>query len=222
MAKDKHIDRVTLIQCGPGKIATVPKIDDGKVRSIVVNFPKGVDLPPGFERVLQSLVGMVCDAYEKANPYRVMWPAGMGGQPNERAIHSDDFENMFDMSVFHIGVSERGASPRDLEDRGYTLCDTTCSKCGQQQFIPKVNELVEQGYVTCPDKHLVESGEGQGDPIVRVHILCAGKSLCGFSRLIPAEWPKHHKWISFEDTDAKKVCTCILCKKVYTKMKSGS
>lgn len=203
-------------------MADVKKPVDDKVQTIVVQFPMNVELPPGFERVLLSLVGMVCDAYEKANPYRTMWSSGIGGMPNEQAIHCDDHENMFDMSVFHIGVSERGADPKDLEHRGYTLCDTSCPECGQRQFLPKLYEQHETGYVTCPDKHLRESGEGQGVPIIKVHILSAGASLCMFTNKIPAEWPKHHKWVSFEDGSILSIATCEQCRRCFKKMKSGS
>lgn len=214
--KDKDL---TFIQCGPTRTAT--KIEGGKVLGLQVAFPLPVKLPPGFDLVLESLVNMVCETYEQANPYRSMWPSGHGGIPDERAIYTDDHENMFDMSVFHIQVSEKPADARTLQRRGYTLCDTLCPECSAQQFKPKVNECSESGYVTCPDKHLRESGEGQGTPIVKIHILCVGKPICGFSQALPAQWPPHNKWISFEDAQAKNECNCDLCKRVFRSMKNG-
>lgn len=203
------------------KPVDVGPVDD-KIQMIEVQFPKGVDFPPGFERALDGLVGMICEAYEKANPYRVMWPSGRGGRPNMMAIHTDDHENMFDSRVWHIGVSEREASPRDLQNRGYTLCETTCPECSLQQFLPKINELPEPGWVVCPNRHWHESGAGQGIPIETIHILSGGKPLCAFSILVPGEWPKDHKWTSFMSKDVLKEATCELCLRVYKKMKDGS
>jgi hypothetical protein len=85
-----------------------------KVLSIRVDFPVPVDLPPGFDRALESLVNMVCEAYEKENPERTMWPAGMGAMP----VYREPEEPLFDLSVLNIAVAERDASDRELRRRG--------------------------------------------------------------------------------------------------------
>jgi hypothetical protein len=57
---------------------------DGRVnRTSVVKAtsPTGFDFPPGFERLLDSLVGVLCEAYNKANPTLYMWPSGCGSKP---------------------------------------------------------------------------------------------------------------------------------------------
>jgi len=42
-----------------------------KLHAIKINFPCLVNLPEGFEQVLDSLLGMVCQQYEKENPEQV-------------------------------------------------------------------------------------------------------------------------------------------------------
>lgn len=74
-----------------------------KVRLIEIAFPVGVDLPPGFDRALSALVGMVCDKYQQDNPERVMWPASAGSRP--RWDHGEIAG--FDDDVYVIGCEER-------------------------------------------------------------------------------------------------------------------
>ena len=74
-----------------------------KITSIEITFPVPVELPDGWERALDALVGIVCGFYEREHPDRVMWPAGCGAKPE---WHEPD-EPTFDTSVFSIQVSER-------------------------------------------------------------------------------------------------------------------
>lgn len=90
-----------------------------KTRMIEISFPVDVDFPPGFEQALDALVGMVCKAYEAANPTRVMWPAGTGSKVHWSAADSaflgvkpeagapESGEPSFDDSVYAISVAER-------------------------------------------------------------------------------------------------------------------
>lgn len=216
-------EKITLMACGSGSKPKSPETKEtaGKIRSLQVDFPLGVRLPPGFEQTLASLVNMVCELYEQQNPYRSMWPFGQGGKPDQFAIHSDDFENMFDMSVYQIEVSEKPASETVLRQRGYTLCDTSCHECGETQFHPKMEEMLEPGYVTCANRHMRESGADQGIPIQRVHVLSAGFPLCMFTQDVPAKWPTHHQWVSFESPNASLTANCRPCLKVLRNMKFG-
>lgn len=84
-----------------------------KLRAIEITFPVEVELPPGFERVLDALVDMVCEKYEAEHPDRTMWPAGIGGKPIWRESEEPDF----DMSVLAIDVAEREAFPKEIERR---------------------------------------------------------------------------------------------------------
>lgn len=86
-----------------------------KLQKIEIAFPVGVNLPPGFERTLDALIGMVCEAYEEAHPDRVMWPAGQGSKP----IWREPAEPDFDDSVYFIEVAEREAYPKELERRAW-------------------------------------------------------------------------------------------------------
>lgn len=70
---------------------------------IEVSFPCPVELPDGWERTLDSLLDMVCKAYEKENPERVMWPAGSGAKP----IWREPEEPEFDPSVYFVEMAER-------------------------------------------------------------------------------------------------------------------
>ena len=82
-----------------------------KVRKIIISFPLAVDLPPGFQYMLDGLLQMVTLAYERDNPMRTMWPSGHGSLP----LASDFSE--FDDSVYVVEVSEREANDRELSRR---------------------------------------------------------------------------------------------------------
>ena len=74
-----------------------------KVNKIEICFPCDVELPDGWERAMDSMVGMVCQKYQRANPDTVMWPAGHGSKP----IYNDSTEPCFDDSVYQIEVFAR-------------------------------------------------------------------------------------------------------------------
>lgn len=86
----------------------------GKARSIEIHFPVAVEFPPGFERTLDALVDMVCEAYELKHPDRTMWPAGYGAKP----IWNEPQEPTFDDSIYYIEVAEREANEKELKRRG--------------------------------------------------------------------------------------------------------
>lgn len=84
-----------------------------KIAAIEIAFPMPVELPPGFEQTLDSLIGMVCKLYEQQHPDRSMWAAGIGAKP----IWREPEEPTFDTSVLHIDVAEREASEREIKRR---------------------------------------------------------------------------------------------------------
>ncbi len=84
-----------------------------KLQKIEISFPVGIDLPPGWDRTLDALVGMICEQYEEDNPTRVMWPAGQGAKPLWREPQEPDW----DTSVYYIEVAEREAYPKEIERR---------------------------------------------------------------------------------------------------------
>lgn len=91
-----------------------------KVQRIEIDFPCMVELPEGFEQTLSSLVGMVCKAYEKENPTRVMWPSGHGFKPTYIPMTRAEEEERgmeFDETVYHIGVCEREAHEKEMVRR---------------------------------------------------------------------------------------------------------
>ncbi len=84
-----------------------------KIIKIEIEFQRPVDIPPGFERALDALIGMICKKYEAENPKRVMWCAGNGSKP----IWNEPNEPTFNDSVYHIEVAEREASEREIKRR---------------------------------------------------------------------------------------------------------
>jgi len=84
-----------------------------KVQKIEIEFPFLVELPPGFEQVLGTLVNLVCKKYEAENPDRVMWPAGHGSKPIWREPEEPDFDD----DIYHISVAEREAHKKEREYR---------------------------------------------------------------------------------------------------------
>ena len=90
------------------------------IRSIEINFPTPVELPEGFERVLDALINVVCLQYQREHPDQVMWPAGHGAKMlcNPMAL-SDDEPIPFDHSVYCIDVACRedlhGDNPHNPE-----------------------------------------------------------------------------------------------------------
>lgn len=100
-----------------------------KIRQIEISFPVPVELPLGFDRVVDALVNMVCKYYEQENPTRVMWPAGHGSKPNfsqvDALVLGKDVnpnapktgEPTWDDDVYHIDVAEREAYEKELQRR---------------------------------------------------------------------------------------------------------
>jgi len=81
-----------------------------KLQKIEIDFPVPVNLPPGFEQVLSSVVGLVCRQYEKKNPERVMWAAGHGSKPTYIPLTEEDEKERgmeFDDNIYYIEVAER-------------------------------------------------------------------------------------------------------------------
>lgn len=46
---------------------------------------------------------------------------------------------------------------------------------------------------------------------VRVHVLMAGRAICGFTKAAPAQWPAGHLWVNF---DGMAVVTCSKCQRL--------
>lgn len=79
-----------------------------KIRAIEITFPVAVELPDGFDRVLDSMVDMVCKQYEREHPTEVMWPAGYGSKMLSNPLAMGDDEPLrFDDSVYAINVACR-------------------------------------------------------------------------------------------------------------------
>jgi hypothetical protein len=90
-----------------------------KVSTIEISFPVPVDVPDTFSRDLCALLDRICEDYQKANPTRVMWPAGFGSKPKWSQQDAaflgktpdpdapEIGEPTFDDSVFHIEIAER-------------------------------------------------------------------------------------------------------------------
>lgn len=84
-----------------------------KTKTIEISFPIPVNFPPGFERALDALINMICEAYERENPTRVMWPAGCGCKPIWMGMNEPEFDD----STFVIEVAEREATEKELKRR---------------------------------------------------------------------------------------------------------
>lgn len=100
-----------------------------KISRIEISFPVPVELPDGWERVLMAMVDMTCNNYQKANPDRVMWPAGVGSKPRWSQADAaflgqapdpaapEGGEPTFDDSVLVIDCAERedyhGSNPHN-------------------------------------------------------------------------------------------------------------
>lgn len=200
---------------------------DDKIKTIVISFKVPVDFPPGFEQALEGLVNMVCEAYEKQNPTRVMWPFGRGQMPT-REFFTQDWDaplkdgeprpKMFHADIFQIEVSEREAYDKDLEKRGYHLVPTNCSICGSRQFKDVSMENPSQ---SCANGHR----GAPGVPIQQIHILKHGRCLCGFGSgtngqpffAVPNAWPTHHKWVAFNEPHGPlDTATCKPCRREYS------
>jgi hypothetical protein len=94
-------------------------------KSIHINFPEVVDLTDDHQRLLDAIAGELCDAWQKAHPGRVMWPAGVGStityMPMTRAEELAGQHIEFDDASFSIDCAERA----DYK--------WPCAKCGKEQ-----------------------------------------------------------------------------------------
>jgi hypothetical protein len=84
-----------------------------KIQKIEVVFPVPVEVPPGFSRLLEGVVGMVCEKYKAENPERSMWVFGVGSKP----LFQEPLEPKWDDSIYFIEVAEREADERTKELR---------------------------------------------------------------------------------------------------------
>lgn len=76
--------------------------------SIEVSFGAPVHLSGDHQRRLVDLLGEICDEYERNNPGRVMWPAGIGQKMLTNPFMVDDDHPMeFDESAFAVECFER-------------------------------------------------------------------------------------------------------------------
>ena len=84
---------------------------------IDVEFQEPVDVPDGWEHVLDALLDMVCRHYERENPTRVMWCAEHGQMPlwskhdaNMLGVSTtsdkEEGEPDWDSSTYFIGIHE--------------------------------------------------------------------------------------------------------------------
>ena len=74
-----------------------------KISMIEVTFPAEVEIPKTARIALEAAVTLVCKKYERENPTRVMWPAGVGS----KMLLNEPEEPTFDDTVFVIDVAER-------------------------------------------------------------------------------------------------------------------
>lgn len=42
-----------------------------------------------------------------------------------------------------------------------------------------------------------------------VHLLVAGRAVCGFSRLVPRDWPAGHVWVGISGAHQASCKTCL-------------
>ncbi len=84
---------------------------------INVTFPLPVEMPEAAHRALHDAVEIMCAAYERAHPDRVMWAAGEGGTPPP-GFFFDEPKGEWDMSALNIEVAER---ERYDTDRAFKL-----------------------------------------------------------------------------------------------------
>ena len=76
------------------------------IQRINVSFPFPVEMTEAAHAALHDAVELMCAAYEKARPDRVMWAAGEGGTPPPGFFFNEP-KGDWDMSVLNIEVAER-------------------------------------------------------------------------------------------------------------------
>ena len=87
------------------------------IRAIEITFPAPVTMTVEHERMLVQLAGYICDEWCRANPGRVMWPAGQGSKilymPMTQEEERLGFGMKFDDDVYAINCSERERYPAE-------------------------------------------------------------------------------------------------------------
>lgn len=56
-------------------------------------------------------------------------------------------------------------------------------------------------------------------PTPTIHALLSGLAICGFSKKVPRDWPKHNYWVSAVAKEMHHRVTCGECKKVLKRKK---
>jgi len=102
-----------------------PITREGRTRAIHVSFVQPVTLTQDHMRLLDSIIGEICDDYERAHPGRTCWPAGFGDRivsmPMTAQDDADGVPIVFDETTYAIDCAER-------EDY-----DWPCAKCEHKQ-----------------------------------------------------------------------------------------
>lgn len=107
------------------------------IQRISVSFPFAVEMPKAAHRALHDAIEMMCSAYEKAHPDRVMWAAGEGGTPPP-GFFFDEPKGDWDMSALNIDVAER---ERYDTDRAFKLS----ASAELREHITKEIERLQRG-----------------------------------------------------------------------------
>lgn len=78
------------------------------IRAIEIGFGEPVELLQEDQVALVDIASKICERYERANPDRAMWPAGVGQKMLTNPFMVDDDHPMeYDESVFQIDCAER-------------------------------------------------------------------------------------------------------------------
>lgn len=83
---------------------------------INITFAMPVEISKAAHQTLHDALDMICADYERANPDRIMWAAGEGGQPPP-GWYFDEPQGDWDMSILNIEVSERERYETDRRPR---------------------------------------------------------------------------------------------------------
>lgn len=87
------------------------------IHAIEIAFDEPVELTQKDQEQLVGIVGAMCDRDERANPERVMWPAGIGCKMLTNPLMLEDDEPMeYDDNVFTISCTEREKYDDPLPD----------------------------------------------------------------------------------------------------------
>lgn len=89
-----------------------------KARRLEINFPVPVEIGDCAFREIVDAVSDICDAYERAHPDRLMWPAGMGAKPTYIPMTAEEEKTRgieFSDDVQEIECFERERFPEDRQ-----------------------------------------------------------------------------------------------------------